>query len=45
MEFLDHEEYKQDYIETDRQGQNHIEEDFYFANSDKILLLMKEFKS
>ena len=31
--------------DTQTTGQNHIEEDFYFANSDKMLLLMKEFKA
>ena len=28
MEFLDREEYKQDYIETERQGQNNIEREY-----------------
>ena len=31
--------------DTQTTGQNHIEDDFYFANSDKMLLLMKEFKA
>ena len=26
-------------------GQNHLEEDFYFANSDKVLFTMKQFKA
>ena len=31
--------------DTEVQGLNHFEEDFYLGNSDKILFTMKEFKS
>ena len=31
--------------DTEVQGLNHFEEDFYLGNSDKIIFTMKEFKS